>query len=94
MVEFNHQYEVILEVGAEGGSISLYGFEKGEKWYFSLKTNEAAMLDFLEEEEGIDNLVKKSRLVEGIEYGLRLLDHYPWAELNPRIIHKNFESKS
>ncbi|WP_246944999.1 hypothetical protein [Bacillus pinisoli] len=82
--------EVILEVGAEGGSITLFGFERNGNWYFTLKTNEGTMLDFLEEEESVDNLVRNSRLVEGIEKGLALLDYYLWTQLNPRKIHKNF----
>ncbi|MBT2655355.1 uracil-DNA glycosylase [Bacillus sp. ISL-18] len=82
--------QVILRLGGEGGSISLYGKEHKGKWYFSLHTNEIALVDFLEDEELSHHLISKSLIVEGFHNGLRLLDEYPWVHLVPHDLHPLF----
>lgn len=75
----------ILEVIAEGGSITLYGLRSAGCWQFRVETNEAAM-DI--DEEMPD--VPKRPWVDSWYSALEQLDRYPWPQLYPRLVHPEF----
>lgn len=97
-------WEVIIKLRAEGGSISLYGMklDNGE-WIFSKETYEIFDL----EDEGDDQQTgKKNKVrqfkstkgqakhtVKGWTGAMELLNQYPWKKLGPIHIHPEFATK-
>ncbi|WP_224981297.1 hypothetical protein [Geomonas agri] len=83
-------WEPIVEVGAEGGSITLYGHPdvKGQ-WWFCLDWDERTLAMFLDEINH-DLLSDRSGVVTGWEEGLKLLYQYPWCHLHPCFVHHEF----
>lgn len=81
---------VILEVGAEGGSITLRGVQIAGKWRFSLKSIDQSE-SFLDDcgELG-DSSPDNSRTADSWTEALKLLDTYPWHRLHPLEVHPDF----
>jgi hypothetical protein len=77
--------EVIIEVGAEGGSITLYGFRTDQGWVFSRK-----VIDQTPELIDEDRIKTNSDCVHSREAALELLDRYPWPVLYPISVHPGF----
>lgn len=77
--------EVILEIGAEGGSITLCGTRTADGWRFSrnLLDQTPELLD----EPAIEH---DSNMVESWSAALELLDTYPWHRLFPLWVHPEF----
>jgi len=71
--------ETVLEIGAEGGSVTISRERKaGEDWRFQMKTDETALEGFLSEEDQGMNLVEQSGYVHSFHEALGLLnDRYP-----------------
>jgi hypothetical protein len=85
--------EVVVEVGAEGGSIALLReIKAGEDWLFRIKTNEAALYELLSEEDGIEvgERLPQTGHVRSFHEALGLLDAYPWSSLHPLKVHPEF----
>jgi hypothetical protein len=80
--------EVIIEVGAEGGSIALYGFRTDQGWLFTRQV--ADQTPELIDEEWIE---KETPRFESWETALKLLDRYSWAKLYPLTIHPEFREQ-
>jgi hypothetical protein len=78
----------VLEVGAEGGSITLFGNEIGGNWYFSRK-----VIDQTPELLDEDWIVQHTKCVATFEAALRLIEQYPWHDLNPEVVHPDFRQK-
>ena len=83
-----NENEVIIEVGAEGGSIALYGIRTERCWVFSRKVIDQT--PELIDEEGIQH---NSAAVDSWKAALKLLDQYPWFKLYPIRIHPKFRQK-
>ena len=85
---------VILEVGAEGGSIALLGNrdEKGEWYLFWLRTNEAAAIGALSEEDraGIDRDSVTDAMSQTVSQAMVLLSEYEWFALQPLQVRPEF----
>jgi len=81
--------EVIVEVLAEGGSITLYGIRNGPGWIFARSVN-----DFTPELVDEDTILHKSARVESWGAALGLLDKYRWYSFYQRRFTQIFESKS
>jgi|APLak6261663543_1056040.scaffolds.fasta_scaffold04683_2 hypothetical protein len=86
--------EVILKVGAEGGSITLSGIRTSSGWTFNLNTIDQTA-DFINDADLIDEMeqgqiLKTSTTWQG---ALELLDKYPWTNLYPLNVHSEFGSK-
>jgi hypothetical protein len=81
----NHR-EIVVEVGAEGGSITLYGSRKSRGWHFyrNLMDWTPALLD----EPTLDH---DSKVVKTWPAALKLLDQYPWHHLFPIRVHPEFQ---
>ena len=81
------QIEKILEVGAEGGSITLYGVRTAKGWLYSRhaidQTPELLDEPWIER----DSEVGKSWVA-----ALKLLAKYPWHELYPLHVHPEFRA--
>jgi len=86
--------EIIVEVGGEGGSISLLGRREGKGFVFAMASKDSTA-DFLavEDRVGLKPTHGLSGAVESWAAALRLLDRYPWARLYPLSIHPEFKQK-
>ena len=73
--------EVIVEIGAEGGSISLFGVRSPRGWLYSRSLGE-----LIDEERSQHD----SNVVDSWEAALGLLDQYPWHMLYPLHVHPEF----
>jgi hypothetical protein len=83
-----NESEVIIELGAEGGSIALYGIRTQGGWLFSRK-----VIDWTPELIDEEPMRRKSAIVDSWEAALELLDQYPWFKLYPTFIHPDFRQK-
>lgn len=84
------QKETILEVGAEGGSLSIARFlEPGGDWRFQVYRNEQLLADFLNEDDQ-QGLVETSNAVTHFSDALKILGQYPWFSLYPLILHPEY----
>ena len=78
--------EVILEVGAEGGSVTLYGIHSHRGWVFTRHSiDQSAALSLGEPVE-----TSNSQTVASWAEALALLDSYPWHRLYPLQVHPEF----
>jgi aerobic carbon-monoxide dehydrogenase large subunit len=80
--------EIILELGAEGGSIALYGLRTERGWSFRRE-----LIDSTSELIDEPRLENASDVVDSWEAALELLDQYPWPMLYPISIHPEFRQK-
>lgn len=88
--------QVILEVAAEGGTITLFGTLSGQSWQFRVETNEAALLDLLGEDDRRDFARTRGPerpWVTDWNAALAQLDQYEWFRLWPLVIHPNFKQQ-
>jgi hypothetical protein len=77
--------EIILSLGAEDGSLTLYGVKLREEWSFLIKYEQINQTDlYLPETEHL------SMFQNGFQHALNLLDRYPWETYIPRTIHPAF----
>lgn len=82
--------ETIVEIGGEGGSITLEGRrDVAGGWQFRLATNESAMWDMLGEEPPPH---EEPQWVSTWADALALLDRYPWPLLEPVAVHPEFKA--
>ena len=88
--------EIVLELGAEGGSLTLFSFKSqpSTNWHFFLACNESALANFLSTEDldGL-SLTGNSNYVQTWDEALELLDNYPWPRLCPVSIHKDYSDQ-
>ena len=85
--------ETVLEIGAEGGSITLLRERKaGEDWQFQVETNESALYDLLSEADRnkIGEQFAETGYVRSFQEGMVLLDRYPWFRFHPLNVHPEF----
>ena len=80
--------QIILEVGADGGSITLLGVESNGAWQFKVTTGEAALVDDVD----TDDLPQRP-WVTSWEDALTQLDRYQWARLYPLSVHPDFRTR-
>ena len=83
--------EIILQVGAEGGSLTLYGSRTASGWQFSLSVNDSSPLLL---DEGDAAIQHTSSSVTTWADAIALLDTYPhWAEFYPLAVHPDFRKR-
>ena len=87
--------QVVLKIGAEGGSLTLLGRKTaGGSWRFCMERNEWAIKDLLSEEDAQgmsdDCFYEKSGWVSSFSEALDLISKYDWHELYPEEIHPDF----
>jgi hypothetical protein len=76
--------EVILRIGAEGCSITLFGTSSQRGWLYNMSVDEC--LDD-------DRFQYESNVVDSWEAALTLLDQYPWHRLSPLKVHPEFRTQ-
>ncbi|MCE1227479.1 MAG: hypothetical protein LWW87_13525 [Geobacteraceae bacterium] len=82
----------IIEIGAEGGGISLYGWKDSDgEWRFQRDVNENALYN---EDTADLELQHSSSIVPGWQGALELLSRYPWYCLHPNYVHPEFAEKT
>lgn len=79
--------QVIVEVGAEGGSLTLYGMQSPDGWQFRAETNEAAL------DDGDTPDLPERPWVATWRSALKQLDAYPWTQLYPLKVHPEFSDR-
>lgn len=79
--------QVIVEVGAEGGSLTLYGIQSPDGWQFRAETNEAAL------DDGDTPDLPELPWVATWRSALKQLDAYPWTQLYPLKVHPEFSDR-
>ena len=77
--------EVIIQVGCEGGDLTLYGVRTVEGWLFSRSVIDQSML-LLDETE----IRHASDTVTAWPDALKLMDQYKWFDLCPIDVHPEF----
>lgn len=80
--------EVIIKLGAEGGSLALYGFRTELGWSFSRE-----LVDWTPELIDEEWIQHKSAVVDSWKAALKLLDQYSWCRLSLIRIHPEFRQK-
>ena len=85
--------EVILEVGAEGGSLTLLREVNATgEWKFLFARDEATLDHMLPEEDRgpKEDYSSQIEYIDSLEAALILLDTYPWFRLHPLRVHPEF----
>ncbi len=86
--------QVILELGAEGGTLTLFG-GKGDsgQWTFWTEVDESTIYELLDEEDrrGLGSPVSTSKSVASLPEALALFDKYQWFRLIPLEIDPEFQ---
>jgi len=85
--------EIVLEVGSEGGSLTLLRERDADgAWQFRVERNETALYDMLSEDDriGFGDYFARTGYVHSFHEALSLLDKYPWFHLYPLQVHPEF----
>ena len=85
----------IVEVLAEGGKITLFGWKDAQgEWNFLRETDERTLAAMMTEGDR-DRLCFYSNTysVVGWENALELLNRYPWPSLSPSYVHPEFAGR-
>ena len=84
--------KLILEVGTEGGSLTIWALgTEGLPERFVVKRNEAALGDLLSEEDAAGmSLSGELGTLLTFDEALRTLGRYPWHRFYPLHVHPNF----
>lgn len=88
-VDTQNNWEPIIKIGGEGGSITLLGYEQiPGLWVFTKKINEI----FDDESKGVQ---KEKYIIQAYSWedALQLIKKYPWPLLSPLYIHPLFREK-
>lgn len=81
----------ILEVGSEGGSVSLLAkIDSDGKWIFRVTNDESSLADLLDEPDLKEHSYGQTEWVSSWDQALSLMDKYPWPRLCPVVIHESF----
>ncbi|HLO11392.1 MAG TPA: hypothetical protein VK190_03970 [Pseudoneobacillus sp.] len=78
--------ELILSLGAEEVSITLYGVKLEHDWNFILRFDQSGQVQR-------EELIHDSLFKTGFHHAIELLDKYPWYMFIPRSIHPEFAEK-
>jgi len=93
----NREFETIVEVGGEGGSIALKGVKNSkDNWIYFLSRNESVLWDLLDDEDKhlLDNESEEDkRFVTSWDKAIEMFDWYPWRDLYPLEVHEEFKNK-
>ena len=82
----------ILEVGSEGGRITLFGWmsDQGE-WCYLRETDESALKEIMHKKDHTSmSFLSSSESVVGWNAALQILSVYPWRNFYPLFVHPEF----
>lgn len=88
--------EIIIGVGAEGGSLTLWGRRFQEhSWEFWISIDETAAFELLDEEDqqGLGAAVSVSNRVTSFFEAISLFNTRPWYRLTPVVVHPGFRDE-
>jgi hypothetical protein len=87
--------ETILEVGAEGGSLSIRRTRgSGGEWRFTVLRNEDTLASFLHEEDRQElSFSDESDSVDSVTAALALMSRYIWHRLVPLKLHAEYANE-
>jgi len=93
--ETSHVREIVLEVGCDGGSMTLTREKIGQgPWRFRLHRDEdeSAAVEGLSDEDrsGMTSPISETFFVDSFHEGINLLDRHRWVEMCPIRVHPNF----
>jgi hypothetical protein len=85
--------ETILEVGAEGGSLSIVRTRASDgTWRFDVLRDETTLSDMLDENEQTSvALTDASGAFDSLAAALQAMDRFPWHLLMPLKCHKEYQ---
>jgi len=87
----SRSWQTILEVGCEGGSLTLLGKMRKGSWIFRQATDETTLKYIFNDEDLYGDLASESGIVSTWEEALKLLGKYPkWPFLYPLTVHPDF----
>jgi hypothetical protein len=81
--------EVILKIGAEGGSNTLNGIPHGTEWRYFTSVNESVLSGEFDELGSR----RDPGCVDSWDAALRLVDRYPWHRLYAVAVHPQFKER-
>jgi hypothetical protein len=82
--------ETILEVGAEGGAITLRGRRDARgAWQFQVSIQEGGLWELIDEEPP-DRTAEEAPWVDSWDGALSELGRNPWPKLCPLVVHPDF----
>jgi len=87
------EQSLILEIGAAGGTLSVWSVNAMDGIRsFLVKQDESTLMEFLDEEEDASNLNYNSETGElcSFDDALDILGRYPWHRLSPIFAHQDF----
>jgi hypothetical protein len=86
--------EIVLEIGAEGGSLTILRERIAEQgWQFRVELNETTLYDMLSEEDQRGMRVEdfaRTEYAHTFQEALRRIDQYEWFRLYPLEVHPEF----
>jgi hypothetical protein len=83
----------ILQIYAEGGSLTLLGIRTANTWRCRLVRNESTLADLLNEEDRAGLEVHYASDWLPWDAALELLNEYPWHRLSPGQVHPAFRQR-
>lgn len=85
-------YETILKMGAEGGSLTIFGKRKATgAWQFRVERDETTLYDMLSEEDRAGAVpFEQNPWIESLDAVLAQIDRYNWPRLYPMSVHPDF----
>jgi hypothetical protein len=84
----------ILRLGAAGGSLELVGVQEQTGWRFQVRTDEAALLDLLDDDDASYFQRRPPRpWVRSWHEALDQLETYPWRRLVPLYVEPAFRAQ-
>ena len=78
-------WTIVLQLGAECGSLTLYGMQTEQGWVFCRN-----LIDWTPQLIDEERIQHKSPVVDSWGAALTLLDQYPWQTLFPLVVHPKF----
>ena len=81
-------WTIVLQLGAEGGSLTLYGMQAEQGWVFCRN-----LIDWTPQLIDEERIQHKSPVVDSWGAALTLLDQYPWQTLFPLVVHPKFSKR-
>jgi hypothetical protein len=86
--------EVIVGIGAEGGSITLFGHRDANlDWHFARGVNDQTPTFLTDEDGARPGIQHTSDWVNSWPEAVALLDRYPWALLSGLEVHPEFRER-
>lgn len=92
MLEMTLPTEIVLKVGGSGGSVTLLRWQTSSgELTWTMETNEVALYDLLESEDGFNprDAVRRKH-ADSFDDAIKLLDKYPWPRLYPMEVHPRY----